>query len=478
MIFTDFELDVRGNFTQDDEKILLEVGSIDEVKELFDICIEKIRQSHITPINPPIPPDSPTETAETETVEKKKYKILTGKFVVDDEYSNLAIHTPTKEDMDKVVKVLENMYDYDLSTLKYTYMKRKDVKQGVCGYLQGLTYNDEWLESPTIVVKCCDEDKEHIHKLLDVKKVSSQYLWFPQRREQEHRFMKASITTNKYPIYVISKGRYFRNKKYQAPKTIQYLQKIGVDYRIVVEPDELDEYAKNIPREKIVVLPTEYLNKNQGSIPVRNFVHHLNTADDVYAYWILDDNITDYYYVDNNERYKVRDAIAFRMLEDCMDNFDNCYLTAHQYKMFAPPTDYRNVVQYNGRVFSSILIRTDIPTLENGKDIWRGKYNEDVDLSLRILKLKLPTILTTNITCDKDETGKSKGGNTDSIYKEDGNGSGVDKSNSLLEHHSDCVKIIQRYGRTHHKINTEKFIHNTLQQSTGFVEHHYEINYS
>ena len=476
-MITDFEIDGSGNLTQDGELISLEVETLEDVKDLYEICMEKVRQSQITPVS--APPPSPTETAETEIIKKEKDKdmrILTGKFIYEDGGSNLAIHTPTKEDMDKVIKVLEKLFEFDLSTLKYTYMKRKDVKQGVCGYLQGLTYNDKWLNAPTIVVKCCDEWKDSIHQLLGVNRVSSQYLWYPERIKQDKQFMKASITKTKYPIYVISKGRYFRNKKYQAPKTIQYLQKINVDYRIVVEPQELENYAKSIPREKIVVLPEKYLNKNQGSIPARNFVHHLNYAW-VDAYWILDDNIVDYFWVDNNERYKVRDAIAFRMVEDCMDNFDNCYLSAHQYKMFSPPTDYRNVVQYNGRVFSSILIRTDIETLNDEGDIWRGKYNEDVDLSLRILKKGLPTLLLTSLTCDKERTGSSKGGNTDSIYQEDGNGSGVAKTNALLEEHSDCIDVIERYGRTHHKIKTEMFEKNKLIKIKDFKEHKYNIEY-
>ena len=147
--------------------------------------------------------------------------------------------------------------------------------------------------------------------------------------------------------------------------------------------------------------------------------------------------------------------------------------------MFAPPNDYRNVVQYNGRAMSSILIRTDITKevgLEGG-DIWRGRYNEDVDLSLRVLKKGLPTILLTNISSDKSRTGTDKGGNTDTIYKEDGNGSGVEKSLSLLEHHSDCVKITKQYGRTHHKINIDMFKNNTLIKSKDFKEHQYNIEY-
>ena len=124
--------------------------------------------------------------------------------------------------------------------------------------------------------------------------------------------------------------------------------------------------------------------------------------------------------------------------------------------------------------------KLEIGLNEDG-DIWRGRYNEDVDLSIRVLKKGLPTLLFINMNQDKEATLTSKGGNTDSIYKEDNNGSGVLKTQSLLEQHPDCVKPEYRYKKTrlHHKIDTKRFEDNgeKLIKSKNFKEHKYNIEY-
>jgi len=402
------------------------------------------------------------------------FKIRKGLVIVDDKGTNIGIHATDINEMKKIINVLEKYYNTNFQKLQFSYMTRKEVKKGEGYYLQGLEYNEDYLKSPSFLLKCSKEDKDKIHELLNIKKRSDKWLWYPHRLEQTNFYVKGN-THNEYPIFIISKGRYFRNKKYQPPKTAQYLEMINLDYKIIVEPEELEMYAKSISKSKIITLPDEYLNKNQGSIPARNFVHHYNIDKENIAYWILDDNINDYYWVDQNERYKVRDAFAFKFVEDLMNNYENVYLAGHQYKMFCPPTDYRNIIQHNGRVFSSILIRTDIPSLNDDADIWRGKYNEDVDLSLRILKQGLPTILSIVLTADKDRTGGS-GGNEE-IYTSDSNHSGNQKSNSLLEHHSDAIDIITRYNRTHHKIKTELFENNKYIRSSDFTENKYNILY-
>lgn len=404
----------------------------------------------------------------------KDFKIKKGLVIIDEKGTNIGIHATTNEEMNTLIEVLEKYYSCSFQKLEFNYMKRKEVKKGEGYYLQGMEYNKDYLNSPSFLLKCSKEDKVKIHELLNVPKRSDKWLWFPNKIEQTKKYVKANVV-NDYPIFIISKGRFYRNKKYQKPKTAEYLEMINVDYKIVVEPQEADEYAKSISKNKIIILPDEYLNKNQGSIPVRNFVHHYNKKKEEKAYWILDDNIIDYIWVDNNERYKVRDTFAFKFVEDLMNNYDNVYLAGHQYKMFSPPTDYRNNIQHNLRVFSSILIRTDIPTLNENGDIWRGKYNEDVDLSLRILKLGLPTILSNVLTADKLQTG-GKGGNEE-IYLEDDNHSGEAKSNSLLEHHEDCINIVKRYGRVHHKIKTELFENNKYIRANDFTENKYDIIY-
>jgi GT2 family glycosyltransferase len=86
---------------------------------------------------------------------------------------------------------------------------------------------------------------------------------------------------------------------------------------------------------------------------------------------------------------------------------------------------------------------------------WRGKYNEDTDLSLRILKNGYPTILFNNILADKLKTLSQKGGNTDSIYAEE-NGL-YKKARSLEKQHPDVTKITTKFGRVHHHVDYSLF---------------------
>lgn len=74
----------------------------------------------------------------------------------------------------------------------------------------------------------------------------------------------------KYPIYIISKGRW------ESRLTVRSLDLINVPYRVVIEPQEYDKYAAVIDPKKLIVTP--FSNLGQGSIPVRNFVweHSIN----------------------------------------------------------------------------------------------------------------------------------------------------------------------------------------------------------
>ena len=52
----------------------------------------------------------------------------------------------------------------------------------------------------------------------------------------------------KYPIYVISKGRW------QSRLTSKALEEMDQDYKIVVEPSEYNKYANVINKRKILQL--------------------------------------------------------------------------------------------------------------------------------------------------------------------------------------------------------------------------------
>ena len=86
----------------------------------------------------------------------------------------------------------------------------------------------------------------------------------------------------RFPIYIISKGRWQRR---QTSKT---LESMGCPYKIVVEPKEYENYASVIDKEKILVLPDNFSELGQGSIPVRNWVWEHSISDGHKFHWILD----------------------------------------------------------------------------------------------------------------------------------------------------------------------------------------------
>ena len=66
----------------------------------------------------------------------------------------------------------------------------------------------------------------------------------------------------KYPIYIISKGRYENGLRL----TQEMLEKYGVPYRMVVEDSEFDAYAENVPEEKILA-PVSYTHLTLPTTP-------------------------------------------------------------------------------------------------------------------------------------------------------------------------------------------------------------------
>jgi hypothetical protein len=105
------------------------------------------------------------------------------------------------------------------------------------------------------------------------------------------------------------------------------------------------------------------------------------------------------------------------------------------------------------------LIKNDIPHR------WRGRYNEDTDLSIRVLKDGWVTILFNAFLQDKQATMTMGGGNTDTIYN-----TGDERlafAQSLAEQHPECVTVIRRYNRWHHSVNFRPFKRNKLIKKSG-----------
>jgi hypothetical protein len=245
----------------------------------------------------------------------------------------------------------------------------------------------------------------------------------------------------KYPVYIISKGRADTRL---TSRTLEYM---NVPYTIVVEPQEYLDYAKVINSKKILVTP--FSNLGQGSIPVRNFVFEHAIKSGAKKHWILDDNIKYFYRLNHNQKYPFNTGTVFKIAEEFVDRYENIGLAGFQYRYFVPSRQKKSPFQLNTRIYSCILINHRI----NLK--WRGKYNEDTDLSLRVLKGGWCTILFNSFLCGKIATLVMKGGNTSTIYN-----TGDEREefvDSLIKQHPKLVKKVRRYNRWHHEVDYSSF---------------------
>ena len=262
----------------------------------------------------------------------------------------------------------------------------------------------------------------------------------------------------KYPIYIISKGRA------ESRQTSRTLEALNTPYRIVIEKSEYADYAAVIDPDKILTLPEGFRedpkyaipdDKGQigGSIPVRNWVWEHSISEGHARHWILDDNIRHFYRLNNNLKIRVTSGNIFKACEDFTDRYENVPMSGMNYAFFAPAFSKRPPYYLNTRVYSCILLSNDIPHR------WRGRYNEDTDLSLRILKDGYNTFLYNAFLCGKSATMSMEGGNTEEVYAKDGEAfdNRLTFAESLRDQHPDVVRITKKWGRWHHHVNYEGF---------------------
>ena len=247
----------------------------------------------------------------------------------------------------------------------------------------------------------------------------------------------------RYPVYIVSKGRW------ESRLTAKALIKRSIPFHIVIEPQEYDQYAAVIPKDNILVLP--FSNLGQGSIPARNWIWEHAISTGAKRHWILDDNIRTFYVFHRNRFYETKDGVTLRAIEEWVDAHENVVIAGPQYKMFVPRTQRRYPITLNTRVYSCILIDNSIPYR------WRGRYNEDTDLCLRVLKDGYCTALFNIFPVAKTATMHMRGGNTDELYK--GNGR-LFMALSLMKQHPDVVDVTWRWGRYQHKVDYSRFTGN------------------
>lgn len=276
---------------------------------------------------------------------------------------------------------------------------------------------------------------------------------------------------NRFPIYIVSKGRYKRRP------TANALEEMGVDYFIIVEENEYENY-KDVVKGKVLILPQKYKNEydkfwndndeRTGPGPARNFAWDDSIKRGYDYHWVMDDNIEAIERYNNNMKIKCKTSTPFYIMEDFVTRYTNVYIAGPNYSHFCPANEGRKPLYFNTRIYSTLLIKNDIPYR------WRGRYNEDTDLSLRVLKDGFCTVQFNTFLQGKRATQTMKGGNSKEFYDIEGT---YLKSKMLEDMHPEYAKVIKQYNRFHHKVNYKPFKNNILKFKENYKKKQVINNY-
>jgi hypothetical protein len=270
-----------------------------------------------------------------------------------------------------------------------------------------------------------------------------------------------------FPVYIVSKGRA------DSRLTVKALQAMQVPFYVVIEEQEFRDYAAVIDARQLLILEKRYQrdydtcdalgdSKGKGPGPARNFAWEHSIRAGHAWHWVMDDNIRDFYRMNRNKRIRVADGTIFRCMEDFCLRYRNVAMAGPVYRFLLNPREPRSMRPpfiANTRIYSCNLIRNDVPFR------WRGRYNEDTDLSLRMLKAHWCTVQFNAFMQEKMRTQTIRGGNTDEFYAREGT---LPKSQMLVALHPDVTKLVWKFGRAHHHVDYRPFARNQMLRAPHF----------
>jgi len=230
---------------------------------------------------------------------------------------------------------------------------------------------------------------------------------------------------------------------------------MNVSFKVVIEEKEFSDYAQVVNCNDLLILPFS----DAGLVPARNWIWDYAASMGTPYFWTFDDNIRDFYRLNKNIKARVKDGTILKIIEDFVSRYTNLYIAGMHYELFVPRKSKHPPFNLNSRVYSNMLIRTNIPYRN------RGVYNDDTDLCLRILKDGFCTVLFNAFLVDKIETMQIKGGNTP-IYQGDGR---LKMAQSLQRQHPDVVKITWKFGKWQHQVDYRPFKNNRLKRKRDVV---------
>ena len=355
-------------------------------------------------------------------------------------------------------------------------------------YVGDKEWMKHWHGMPDFIQEHCDSYKQVYVKIRtddDLKKFAeltgntitdkTKFMHFPKIPKSVNLAKRwiGEVSIPKYPMYIISKGRH------ESMVTSRTFAELKIPHYIIIEPQDEQNYIEALENFKInpyaTLLVAPFSNHGDGPGRARNWAWDHSISMGAERHWVFDDNIKDFYRLHLNHRYRAMTGSIFNAMEDFVDRYENIMIAGPQYYFFCANTQKYPPYVANTRIYSALLIQN------NCRHRWRGRYNEDTDLSLRVLKDGDATLQFNAFLQGKMGTQLLKGGNTAEFYHAEGevedktnwrggsmNSSGtINKSKMLVDMHPDVAKLVWKYDRWHHHVDYGGFAKNKLILKPG-----------
>lgn len=244
----------------------------------------------------------------------------------------------------------------------------------------------------------------------------------------------------RYPVYIPSRGRH------DSPLTIRLFLEDGLDFRVVVEREEADAYAAVAGPERVIVLP----ESDRGLVYARNFIKRHATDAGHLRHWQFDDDVRKVMRLWRGWRLPCSASVALAACEDFVDRYENVALASLNSEFFLPATGGQSQMRWppfylNSRCYTVFLVSNVMAPS------FRGRYNEDTDMTLQCLSAGWCTVLFNAFMIQTPMTMTHGGGQT-AIYVDDGR---LKMARELERRWPGVVTTRRRFGRPQHNVASQ-----------------------
>jgi TET-Associated Glycosyltransferase len=241
-----------------------------------------------------------------------------------------------------------------------------------------------------------------------------------------------------HPVFVCSKGR-------PDGSTFDLLEKSGIPYTILVEPQDVDKYAER--RKILYALP----ENNQGIAYVRNQVLGLARVNCLKWIWMLDDDITSTFLVRDWKTVKTPIFDVLLAAQKELTNVPNLAQGALEYNQFA--WSAKKSIAINSYCDVAVFIN-----VERTKDLkYRKEFDlkEDRDFTLQCLRKGFFTARSCWTAFAAPKNGSNKGGLFEEYAKQGREREAAERMSR--EWPGTCEVVVKPSGRVDCKVIWKNF---------------------